>query len=240
MTRWTKKEAPVEQPDHEPELSAYQQAMRKRRLAARVLPAPEPWQRIAYVPVGGLPGIGFASHPVIGHDLVMAVSHDGHGLFDAVTGEKIVRDRDPDPEDSTPDAVADLSCPWLGPVSGGRVRTAGLFGEGFTPPPRTAGHGRSSARPGRMTVSCSPPTAACPTRVPTESGGGTSSAPATPNSAHSVSRRPGRPSLWRRAVISHCGHAGRTTDTSAAPKPDRTRPRVESDGDRHGVTRNNP
>ncbi|MFE7229525.1 hypothetical protein ACWCRF_00125 [Streptomyces sp. NPDC002405] len=131
MTRWTKKEAPVEQSDLEPGLSAYQQALRERLLAAPVLPAPEPWQRIAYVPVGGLLGIGFASHPVTGHDLVMAVSHDGHGLFDAVTGEKIARDRDPDPEESTPDAVADLSCPGLGPVSGSRVRIAGLFGGGL-------------------------------------------------------------------------------------------------------------
>lgn len=61
----------------------------------------------------------------------MVVSHDGHGLFDAVTGERIARDRDPDPEDSTPDAVADLSCPGLGPISGIRVRIAGLFGGGL-------------------------------------------------------------------------------------------------------------
>jgi hypothetical protein len=127
VTKWTKKAAPVEQP----ELSGYQQALRARLLAAPVVPAPEPWQRVAFVPVGGLLGIGFASHPEDGRDLVMVVSHDGHGLFDAVTGEKIARDRDPDPEDSTPDAVADLSCPGLGPISGSRVRIAGLFGGGL-------------------------------------------------------------------------------------------------------------
>ncbi|MFD9317788.1 hypothetical protein ACFWDQ_08730 [Streptomyces sp. NPDC060053] len=131
MTRWTKQEAPVEQQVREPELSAYQQAMRTRLLAAPVIPAPEPWRRIAYAPVGGLLGIGFASHPDTGQDLVMVVSHDGHGLFDAVTGEKIARDRDPGPEDGTPDAVADLSCPGLGPVAGSRVRIAGLFGGGL-------------------------------------------------------------------------------------------------------------
>jgi hypothetical protein len=38
----------------------------------------------------------------------MVVSRDGHGLFDAVTGEKIARDRDPDAGDSTPEAVTDL------------------------------------------------------------------------------------------------------------------------------------
>nr|WP_217161682.1 hypothetical protein [Streptomyces sp. AC512_CC834] len=115
----------------EPELSAYQRAMRNRLLAAPVVPPPEPWQSVGFAPVGGLLGIGFASHPDSGHDLVMVVSHDGHGLFDAVTGEKVARDRDPDPEGSTPDDAADLSCPGLGPIAGSRVHIAGLFGGGL-------------------------------------------------------------------------------------------------------------
>lgn len=94
---------PVEQLVREPALSAYQQALRDRLLAAPVMPAPEPWRSVfdyEYgAPVGGLLGIGFASDPESGHDLVMVVSRYGHGLFDAVTGEKIARDRDPDPED---------------------------------------------------------------------------------------------------------------------------------------------
>ncbi|WP_424871997.1 hypothetical protein [Streptomyces sp. SAI-229] len=114
-------------------LTAYQRAMRGRLLAAPVVPAPEPWQPVFEspygVPVGGLLGIGFATHPGSGHDLVMVVSFDGHGLFDAVTGERLARDRDP--EDGAPDAVADLSCPGLGPVAGSRVRVAGLFGGGL-------------------------------------------------------------------------------------------------------------
>nr|WP_308406445.1 hypothetical protein [Streptomyces sp. AC602_WCS936] len=125
MTEWTK----------EPELTAYQRSLRDRLLAAPVVAAPEPWRPVFEyrygVPVGGLLGIGFATHPDTGHDLVMVVSNDGHGLFEAVTGEKIARDRDPDPEDSTPDTVADLSCPGLGPVAGSRVRIAGLFGGGL-------------------------------------------------------------------------------------------------------------
>ncbi|MBL3670953.1 hypothetical protein JL475_34405 [Streptomyces sp. M2CJ-2] len=133
MTKWTKKAAPVEQAGRESELSAYQQAMRNRLLAAPVVPAPAPWRSVfeSRIPVGGLLGIGFATHPDSGHDLVIVVSGDGHGLFDAVTGEKIARDRDPDPEDSTPDAVADLSCPGLGPITGSRVHIAGLFGGGL-------------------------------------------------------------------------------------------------------------
>ncbi|WP_405940949.1 hypothetical protein [Streptomyces sp. NBC_00207] len=114
-------------------LSPYQEELREQMLAAPVVPAPVPWRPVfdPLVPVGGLLGIGFATHPDTGDDLVMVVSNDGHGLFDSVTGEKIARDRDPDPDDSTPDAVPDLSCPGLGPVAGSRVRIAGLYGGGL-------------------------------------------------------------------------------------------------------------
>ncbi|QES55341.1 hypothetical protein DEJ51_15030 [Streptomyces venezuelae] len=114
-------------------ITEYQQKLRERYIAAPVMPAPEPWQQVLdnRTPIGGLLGIGFAVHPGSGHDLVMVVSQDGHGLFDAVTGEKIARDRDPDPETSTPDASAELTCPGLGPVEGVPVRIAGLFGGGL-------------------------------------------------------------------------------------------------------------
>ncbi|MFI1562672.1 hypothetical protein ACH4ZX_06285 [Streptomyces sp. NPDC020490] len=135
MAKQIKKATPAERPVSEPEVSPYQRALRDRLLAAPVVPAPAPWRPVfehTYgVPIGGLLGIGFASHPDSGHDLVMAVSHDGHGLFDAVTGEKIARDRDPGPDDSTPDAVADLTCPGLGPIADSRVHIAGLFGGGL-------------------------------------------------------------------------------------------------------------
>ncbi|MFF0066527.1 hypothetical protein ACFYRC_34345 [Streptomyces sp. NPDC005279] len=114
-------------------ISKYQQQLRDRLLAAPVMPAPPPWRLVAdrRTPIGGLLGVGFAAHPDTGHDLVMVVSTDGHGLFDAATGEKIARNRDPDPESSTPDAVPDLSCPGLGPIAGVRVCIAGLFGGGL-------------------------------------------------------------------------------------------------------------
>lgn len=114
-------------------ITEYQQRLRDRYLAAPVMSAPAPWQPVldCRIPVGGLLGIGFAVHPDTGHDLVMVVSHDGHGLFDAVTGEKIARDRDPDPATSIPDAHPDLTCPGLGPVAGTEIRIAGLFGGGL-------------------------------------------------------------------------------------------------------------
>jgi hypothetical protein len=61
----------------------------------------------------------------------MVTSMDGHGLLDAVTGEKAARDRRPDPDTETPDVSPDLACPGLGPVAGTQVRIAGLFGGGL-------------------------------------------------------------------------------------------------------------
>ncbi|MFJ4920872.1 hypothetical protein [Streptomyces sp. NPDC088725] len=114
-------------------ITEFQQKLRQRYIDAPVTQAPEPWRQVSdgEIPIGGLLGIGFAVHPDSGHDLVMVVSGDGHGLFDAVTGEKIARDRDPDPDTSTPDASPDLSCPGLGPIAGTQVRIAGLFGGGL-------------------------------------------------------------------------------------------------------------
>lgn len=114
-------------------LSDYEQRLRDHFLAAPVEPAPAPWKSVSAgrIPVGGLLGIGFAIHPDNGHDLVMVVSSNGHGLFDAVTGEKIVRDHDPDADTSTPDYSRDLTCPGLGPIAGTPVHIAGLFGGGL-------------------------------------------------------------------------------------------------------------
>lgn len=114
-------------------LSDYQQRLRDRFLATPVVPAPPPWRPVldGTTPIGGLQGIGFAVHPEDGRDLVMVTSMDGHGLFDAVTGEKIARDRDPDTDTASPDGTPDLACPGLGPVAGTRVRIAGLFGGGL-------------------------------------------------------------------------------------------------------------
>lgn len=113
--------------------SDYEQRLRERYLAAPVMPAPAPWQPVLtnWIPIGGLLGIGFATHPADGRDLVMVVSTSGHGLFDTHTGQKVARDRDPDPDTSTPDASSDLTCPGLGPLADMQVRIAGLFGGGL-------------------------------------------------------------------------------------------------------------
>lgn len=173
-------------------LTPYQQQRRDRFLAAPVMPAPSSWRLVLEAPVGGLQGIGFAADPISGNDLVMVVSLDGHGLFDAFTGEKIARDRDPDPDSSTPDADPDLACPGLGPLAGQRIRIAGLFGGDSHATMMTAGPSTSSAPTGPMIASCSPPTAAA-TKGRPEGTGGTSSTPTTPSFAQPASRRQGGP-----------------------------------------------
>ncbi|MBU6532168.1 hypothetical protein [Streptomyces mayonensis] len=114
-------------------LSDYQQRLHEQFLSVPVISPPAPWRPVPdrYIPISGLLGIGFAPDLDDGSDLVMVVSTGGHGLFDAGTGEKIARDRNPDPDGSTPDAVPDLSCPGLGPLSATRVHIAGLFGGGL-------------------------------------------------------------------------------------------------------------
>ncbi|MFI6844260.1 hypothetical protein OG535_38680 [Kitasatospora sp. NBC_00085] len=113
-------------------LSEYQQQLRDRFLAASVIPAPDPWQPVfaRRTPIGGLLGVGFGADPASGDDLLMVVSSNGHGLFDASTGQRLARDHDPDLDHSTP-AGPNLTCPGLGPLAGTEVRIAGLFGGGL-------------------------------------------------------------------------------------------------------------
>ncbi|MFI8420497.1 hypothetical protein [Streptomyces sp. NPDC085479] len=120
-------------PDHgAPGLTPYQESLRRRLLTAPVVPAPAPWRNVfgGMAAVGGLTGIGFGVDTATDHDLVMVVSSQGYGVFDAVTGERIARDRDPEDDDG-PDVSPDLSCPWIGPLAGQRVRVAGLYGGGL-------------------------------------------------------------------------------------------------------------
>ncbi|MQS17199.1 hypothetical protein F7Q99_34730 [Streptomyces kaniharaensis] len=110
-------------------LHPFQQRLHDLVLAAEVTAPPKPWQPVGrgLIPVGGLQGIGFATDPATGNDLVLVVSVTGHGLFDAVTGEKLERDYDPEEDPDGPD----LSCPGLGPVSDVRIPVAGTWGGGL-------------------------------------------------------------------------------------------------------------
>ncbi|MBV6697808.1 hypothetical protein KV557_11800 [Kitasatospora aureofaciens] len=111
-------------------LTPFQQQLHDRIVAAdEVTAPPAPWQPVGrgLIPVGALQGIGFATDPGTGNDLVLVVSASGHGLFDAVTGEKLEREYDPEDDPDGPD----LSCPGLGPVADVRIPVAGLWGGGL-------------------------------------------------------------------------------------------------------------
>jgi hypothetical protein len=110
--------------------TAHEQQLRERFSAAPLSPPPPPWRPSVARPIGGLLGIGFAANPGTGHDLVMAVSQGGHGVFDSVTGAVLARDRDPDRDVAEPSG-ASLTCPGLGPLAGTEVRIAGLHGGGL-------------------------------------------------------------------------------------------------------------
>ena len=170
-------------------ISEYQQQLRDRFLSARVTEPPDPWRPVfpprSPAPVGGLQGVGFAVDPTSGGDLLMAVSTQGHGVFDASSGVKVARDHEPELDEP---AGPDLSCPGLGPLAGTSVRIAGVFGEGSTRAPMTGGVSTSSVRTGRITASCCPPAGARGRGRP-ESTGGMSSTPTTPNCGGSP--RPG-------------------------------------------------
>ncbi|WP_430787854.1 hypothetical protein [Actinoplanes sp. G11-F43] len=108
-----------------------------RFLAAPVMPAPDPWRpsQRPMISTGGLLGVGFAPHPETGRDLLLVASHNGLGLIDPVTGDRLARDDDG--MAGWPDR-SDLSCPGIGPITGTRVRMAGLLGGGLN---RTARSG---------------------------------------------------------------------------------------------------
>lgn len=114
--------------------TAHEQQIRERFLAAPLSAPPSPWRSsftpLASLTVGGLLGLGFATDPVTGRDLAMVVSQGGHGLFDAVTGALLARDRDPAPDVAEPSGPS-LTCPGLGPLAGTAVPIAGLHGGGL-------------------------------------------------------------------------------------------------------------
>ncbi|MFD9649058.1 hypothetical protein ACFWWN_37045, partial [Streptomyces sp. NPDC059082] len=70
-------------------------------------------------------------HPGPGTHTVMDVPGAPPAFSAPYPAETVARDRDPDPDTSTPDAVPELTCPGLGPIAGRPVRIAGLFGGGL-------------------------------------------------------------------------------------------------------------
>lgn len=80
------------------------------------------WKQKIIHPVGGLINLGFAE----GSDLVLVVSHQGRGVYNCLSGERVARDRD---ENIWPDYdKANNTFSGIGPLLGSRIPTHGLYG----------------------------------------------------------------------------------------------------------------
>jgi hypothetical protein len=64
-----------------------------------------PWKKIANHAVGGLFQIGYAEDS----DLLLVLSHNGRGIFDCLTGERIARDT----KDAFDQCLKKKSLRWL-------------------------------------------------------------------------------------------------------------------------------
>lgn len=106
-------------------LSAYQVALCDRLRRLPTAKAPAPWHLVTAAAVGWLTEIGFAE----GTDLLLVVSSQGRGVFDATTGLRIARDDEP-PHDSWYDPIR-LTAQGIGSIGDQRVRIAGLMGGGL-------------------------------------------------------------------------------------------------------------
>lgn len=79
------------------------------------------WKHLNTFPVGGLLQAGFAPQS----DYLLVVSHQGRGVFDCLTGEKLARDAN---ESLDYFDKSTLLAEGVGIFEGRRIRTAGLFG----------------------------------------------------------------------------------------------------------------
>lgn len=89
-----------------------------------VQPAPAPWSQGRFLHAGGVFAIGFA----LDNDLILVVTHDGGGVFDPRTGEKVARDADWKPDGPL---MHGLVTKGLGPLAHKEVHLAGIAGGGL-------------------------------------------------------------------------------------------------------------
>lgn len=89
---------------------------------------PRPWSLVGSIAVGGLVCVGTDSDAT-GQELVIAVSWSGRGVFDALTGELMARDRT-DLYASWFDELS-LQVAGIGPLDDVQVPVAGLWGGGL-------------------------------------------------------------------------------------------------------------
>lgn len=103
----------------------YQASLRDTLTRIPLSAPPSPWVPSGAHAVGGLTEIGFAPDA----DLLLAISGQGRGLFDCVSGTRIERDYD---EDWNGLDQTRLVSPGIGALRDTRIRLAGLHGGGLS------------------------------------------------------------------------------------------------------------
>ena len=76
------------------------------------------WTQLNIFAVGGLIQVGFAPQS----DYLLVVSHQGRGVFDCASGQKLARDSSDAFDES------ELTAEGIGVLTGQKIHTAGLFG----------------------------------------------------------------------------------------------------------------
>ena len=104
--------------------------LRQRVDEIRKLPIsipPSPWIRLSLPLVGGLLEVGFSRMS----DFLLVISHDGRGVFDCSTGEKVARDRSPLDNAAAWHDHTRLQAQGIGPIFSEMVSLSGLWGGGL-------------------------------------------------------------------------------------------------------------
>ncbi|HWA24285.1 MAG TPA: hypothetical protein VG734_01325 [Lacunisphaera sp.] len=105
-------------------MMTHQEALRKRLSKMAVVQPPSPWRPVISVAIGGLADGGYLPDS----DIFLAITSSGRGLFEAMTGKRIGRDR----EDGGAwiDEIQ-LTATSIAPHEDVQVRIAGLSGGGL-------------------------------------------------------------------------------------------------------------
>lgn len=102
----------------------YQQQLLERLERLPDAGAPAPWHIVGGSSIGGLTAVGFADNS----DDLLVVSHQGRGLFDCLTGERLARDLEVFFENADD---SKLTAPGIGRQENTIFRMAGLHGSGL-------------------------------------------------------------------------------------------------------------
>lgn len=97
------------------------EAARARIRKRPIVAPPSPWKASGGFAVGGLTEVGFGEDS----DLLLVVSSQGRGVFDALNGERIERNGQPDWDGLDQE---EMLSPGIGPLLGVDVPIAGLHG----------------------------------------------------------------------------------------------------------------